>query len=193
MRKQSKSAIRIGAILLAFAALMGLAAAPANATNGKATFDNAVLELAPGQSATVHLSLSEPVICANPGTCETTLDLSAAFPSGITATPSSVTFTSANWFASQTVVIAVDEAATLTGGEPIVSIAAFTGGSEFYIGYVPALSVTLPAPPTVPVDVPEVAYSNHLAETGVTPWSLIFGAALAATGVALAIASRRKA
>ncbi|MCX8530113.1 MAG: hypothetical protein ORN27_08625 [Rhodoluna sp.] len=185
----SKTTNRAGAILLILGALLGAAAAPASATSGKASFDNSALELAPGESATIHLNLSEPVICAGPGPCSVTLDLSSAFPAGITAAPNSITFDSANWFTSQTVVIAVDQSATLTGGEPIVSTAAFTGGSEFYLGYVPALSVTLPAPIA---DVPELAYSSGLAETGETPWFAIVGAILTASGAALAFAGRRR-
>jgi hypothetical protein len=188
MKTFSKSTNRVGAIFLILGALLGAAAAPASATSGKASFDNAALELAPGDSATVALTLSQPVICAAANPCEATLDLSSAFPAGITVTPSILTFTSANWFTSQTVVIAVDQSAALDASAPIVSTAVFTGGSEFYLGYVPALSVTVPAPTS---DVPAVAYSTGLAETGETPWFAIVGAILTASGAALALSARR--
>jgi hypothetical protein len=187
----------VAVLLLTFGALPFAVSTAAVATpTPRVTFSDPDLVLNEGDSQAIQVSLPEPIVCdVSVVTCDVTLDLTSAFPAGVTVTPASLNWTSATWIQQHTVTISIDSLSSLTPGTTYNSTALLASPAAYYNNYQPLLSVTVPdLTPTPTPDPTDVERTLTLSMTGGNESQYLFaGAGLVAAGAVLRlVVARRK-
>ncbi len=140
--------------------VLGFIAQPAFAVAHKITFSDGAPELELGASTTITLSLDQPIICPSQVNCEVVVDFGGALPQGLSVTPSSVTWSSAEWSQQRAITVAVDADAESLAGKTTAIEATVTSASEYYSGFAPSFEVTLPEAAVPPVMYDKRTLSN---------------------------------
>lgn len=160
--------------------VLGLIAQPAFAVGHKIAFSDGAPELELGASTTITLSLDQPIICPSQVNCDVVVDFGGALPQGLSVTPSSVTWTSAEWSQQRSITVSVDADAESLAGQTTAIGATVTSASEYYSGFAPSFEVTVPA-----AALPPVMYDKRtLSNTGSNDLA-IFGAGLLLVGAGI--------
>ena len=176
---------------LAFAglvvALLTLVPLSASATVPKIAPTPSSSSLAPGQSVAVNFALAEPIVCPS-GPCDVTLDFAGAQTLGLTASPTSVTWSTAQWAQTRTITFTLDLNTPATYPQAVVMRAVAQSNSEFYRSYAVDVTINLLVPDIRPVPSPQ---PEVLATTGQESNMMLVVAALALfTGSAMYFSAR---
>jgi hypothetical protein len=118
----------------------------ANAETGKVQFAISNPEIALGESATVDVTLDEPIICIEALECSVTLDFTDSIPDGITVSPASISWSGAEWSQPRTITVTVAEDASELFAQTITLGGILASASEYYQGYQAGFDVNVPAP-----------------------------------------------
>lgn len=143
----TKSSLRLAGFALLIAAISALSLpSVANAATGKVRFAISNAEIALGETATVEVTLDEPIICIEALECSVTLDLSDSVPQGMTVSPASISWTGVEWSQPRTITVTVAEDANELFAQTITLGGIVTSASEYYQGYQAAFDVNVLAP-----------------------------------------------
>jgi LPXTG-motif cell wall-anchored protein len=182
MAKTKKLFIALLALVVIFVAQ------PASAVSHKVVFSDSAPDLALGGSVDLDITLDQPIIC-DPGlVCKIDVDFSN-LPTGVTVTPTQVTWLSAEWGQPRTITVSVNENASDLVGQTLNIAGQLTTNASYYAPETPTFALTIPAA------VPDVVAYNHrgLANTGSNDDSLaMFGGAFLISGIAVSALARRK-
>lgn len=184
----TKSSLRLAGVALLIAAISALPLpSAANAATGKVRFAISNAEIALGETATVEVTLDEPIICIEALECSVTLDLSDSVPQGMTVSPASISWNGVEWSQTRTLTVTVAEDANALFAQTITLGGIVTSASEYYQGYQAAFDVNVLAP--------EGYNQRNLANTGSNQGVLDFQAwgaiALLLCGLGLVRFARR--
>ncbi len=130
----------------------------------RVNFTPSTIALNEGQSQTISITLSEPIVAPGPDPAYVELPLTSSNPGRLSISPSSINYTAGQWSQTKTFTItAIDD--SLDNGDTVVTLSSTTNSnSEFYSNFVASSQITI-----IDNDEASVTENNH--ETTTSPTS----------------------